>query len=107
MIHHNFEPLAKELAASLQSLLWQAEQMAGLFDDEDATISDAMAEAYDALKHADKEFNAFRSVNDTDELADACRLLIILEDSEAPPEDTRWKAVRKTMRKILQPEAIT
>ena len=37
MIHHNFEPLAKELAEALQSLLWQAEQMAGLFDDEDDT----------------------------------------------------------------------
>ena len=107
MIHHNFEPLAKELAGALQSLLWQAEQMAGLFDDEDDTLSEAMSSAYDALKHADKEFNAFRSVGDMDELADACRLLLVLEDSDAPPEDTRWKSAKKTIRKILQPEAIT
>jgi hypothetical protein len=53
---HDFEKLAHELAGALQSLLWQTEQMQGVFPDEDDTIKDALEAAYAALASADKTF---------------------------------------------------
>lgn len=38
------------------------------------------------------------------ELAEACRLLLALEDADAPAEDTRWKSARKTIRALVNPE---
>lgn len=36
-----------------------------------------------------------------DDLMTACMMLVALEDSDAPPEDTRWKTARQLMRKAI------
>jgi hypothetical protein len=43
-----------ELAAALQNLLWQINQMRGMFRDEDGTIEDAVNDAENALKSYEK-----------------------------------------------------
>jgi len=40
---------APELAGALQNLLWQCQQMAGMFPDEDGTIAGAMEDAENVL----------------------------------------------------------
>ena len=44
------DDLTKELAAALGNLLHQAEQMRGMFPDEDHTISEAVDDAKAALR---------------------------------------------------------
>ena len=42
--------IVEELASALMNLLYQTEQMQGLFDDEDGNIQDAIDQAYEAIE---------------------------------------------------------
>jgi hypothetical protein len=46
--------MENELAAALRNLLWQTNQMQGMFLDEDGTIEDAVNDAENALKSYEK-----------------------------------------------------
>ena len=47
--------LAYELAAALDNLLWQTNQMKGMFPDEDRTIASAVRDAEAALRRYKSE----------------------------------------------------
>jgi hypothetical protein len=46
--------MENELAAALRNLLWQTNQMQGMFLEEDGTIEDAVNDAENALKSYEK-----------------------------------------------------
>jgi len=53
----DFKSIAQNLRAALSALIWQTEQMAGMFPDEDNTIKTAIADANAAIAKATKAFN--------------------------------------------------
>ena len=46
--------VVEELASSLKNLLYQTEQMQGMFDDEDGNIQDAIDQAHEAIETYEK-----------------------------------------------------
>ena len=50
----DFKPLARDLLGELTALVWQTEQMAGMFPDEDNTIKTAIADANATIAEATK-----------------------------------------------------